>query len=343
MALQPLGDVTQQPDTGDAEASRQPSFREQKLAELQAEPQPVPGRREHPAESEDPETGYPEDYPEDDGGHHSDGESEELGALEQLSPESEDEPTADETELSYDDLRDKYRSLEQEFSRVTANRKKIEQDFSDGITENIGFRHQLEDLTSQAKQRAEFFLGMANQAVQKWEKIDWQNVPPEKMANYKQRYQKAVSDRNQLLQVMQATQKQNEGARELVRRREAEIARNQLQRRIPEWSDEHYGTLREHAKGLGYSVGEYNDLTDWRVIDLIHRDWQSKQAVDKVQNVKRKNKARPPRNRNSRPQPRNADGRYQKARDEAFDRPGDKSSFREMKMREMERERRQGR
>ena len=347
MPLQPLADVTQQPDQGDAAAARQPTFRERKTEQLQGETQPQPGRREDLAESDDPEMGYPDESLDslDDEGHDSDVESDEPGALTESTPDQDDDTAdaEDDTELSYEDLQAKYKSAVQEISRVTANRKKIEQDFSDGIADNIKYRHQLEDLNAQAEQRAQFFLGLANQQVQTLENADWSQVPPEKMAAAKQRYQKAVHERDQLVQVFQATQRQAHEALEQVKKREAEIARNQLHTRIPQWNDEHYGRLREHAVTLGWSTDEYNDLTDWRIIELIHRNWEANQAVEKVQNVKRKRQARAPRNRNGRPQPRNADGRYRKSRDDAFERPGDKGSFREMKMRQMERERNAGR
>ena len=347
MPLEPLpSDVTQQPDTGDAAADRPASFRDRKMAQLHDEPQPSSGRRETLAESDDPEAGYPDDeYQQDDEGHASDVESDAPGALEELSPEPDDDTADDDdnAELSYDDLMHKYKSLEKEHSRVTANRKQIEQDFSDGIAENITFRHQLEDLTQQAQQRAQFFLQAADQKVTQWENMDWGRVEPEKMASMKRGYQKAVADRDQLKQIFEATQTQSSQARELIKKREAEIARNVLQRRIPNWSDEHYGVLREHAATIGWSFEEYNELTDWRIIDLIHNDWNAKQAVGKVRNVKQKRQARAPRNRNARQQPRNADGRYRKSRDEAFSNPGDKGSFRDMKMRQMERERREGR
>ena len=348
MALQPLqSDVTQQPTEGDAAADRPASFRERKMAQLHDEPQPEAGRRETPAESDDdPEHDYEDSQLEYDRDHTGDVEDDSPGALTE-SPSDDDNDTAshdsEDDELTYEQLSDKYRSLQQEHSRVTAHRKQIEQDFSDGIAENITFRHQLEDLNTQANKRAEFFLGLANQQVQQLENMDWSQVPPDKMAAVKQRYQKAVTDRDQLVQVLQATQTESQNALEQVKKREAEIARNQLARRIPEWSNDHYMKLRDHANALGYTADEFNDITDWRIIDLIHKDYSSQQAVKSVQQVKRKRKARVPRNRNARPQPRSADGRYRKSRDEAFDNPGDKGSFREMKMRQMERERREGR
>ncbi len=349
MPLQPLqSDVTPQPSQGDAAADRPASFRERKMAQLHDEPQPEPGRRETRAESDDdPDEGYPDDSLQDDEGHASDAESDDQGALAELTPEYEDDAASDDdtpdTELSFDELNDKYRSLQQEFSRVTAHRKKLEQDFSDGIADNISYRHQLEDLTTQAARRAEFFLGLANQQVAQLENIDWKQVPPERMAQAKQQYQRAVQQRDQLQLMFQQSSEEAKRSVETVKQREAEISRNVLSRRIPEWSDDHYGKLRDHAGSLGYSAAEFNEITDWRIIDLIHQNWQSKEAVETVQQVKRKRKARVPRNRNARPQPRNADGRYRQSRDDAFERPGDKQSFREMKMRQMERERKAGR
>jgi hypothetical protein len=190
--------------------------------------------------------------------------------------------------------------------------------------------------------QGEFWLGMANQQVAKFENLDWTQIPPEKMAAVRLQAQQAMANRNQVVQHFKNLTEQNGKAREQVKGREAEIAKNVLARRIPGWGDELYGKLRDHSVQLGYSSDDFNDLTDWRVMDLIHRDYERGLAIQKVTRVKRKQKARVPRNRNGRIQPRSAKGRYKGAREDAFANPGDKGSFREMKFRQMQGERKRG-
>jgi hypothetical protein len=362
MPLAPIKpEATQQPNIGDAgtQQAQPTSFRERKLAALSSESEPAPGRPED-LNAESAEDGYPDDDgqdlqptgdagddyedDEDTAGDPDDGEDGALFEDEELSLDDEsEEAEEDPAENTVEFWQDKAQNLERELSRVTANRKAIEQEFTDGIQGNITLRHSLEDLNNEAETRATFFLNMANHTVTQYENLDWNAVPPEQMAQTKAAYQRAVTQRDQVVQAFNQVKTAKEQDRETAKRREAEISRSVLSRRIPNWSNDHYVTLREHAKVVGYTPEEFNEMTDWRPILLIHQDWERQQATQKVRKLKREPKAaRSPRNRNARLPERNTKGRFKKARDEAFSRPGDKGSFHEMKRRQLENERKTG-
>ena len=350
MPLAPLAPVDQKPQGGEAGAEAPTSFRDRKLHALQGEAEPTPGKPPEPSAESD-EDGYPDEPTagvvaefEDD--EDTAGEEDEVPRGEsddELDPGGEDDSVeGDEDEPTVKGLQQDLLTAQQALSRATANRKQIEEDFSTGIAENISMRHQLEDTMQSSTAQGEFWLGMANQQVSKFENLDWSQIPPEKMAAVRLQAQQAMANRGQIVQHFKNLAEKNSKDRELIKGREAEIAKNVLSRRIPGWGDALYGKLRDHSVQLGYSSDEFNDLTDWRVMELIHRDYERGEAISKVQSVKRKQKAQVPRNRNGRLPPRSAKGRYRGAREDAFANPGDKGSFREMKFRQMQGERKRG-
>lgn len=341
MSLVPL-DVSPKPQ---GEEGAPQSFRDRKLSQLHSEVEPVPGTPKEPiAESE--EDGYPDEdlataeFEDNEGDAEIEGEEAEIDSDAEL--EESEEAEEDERGETIETLRAEKLKVEQALSRVTENRKKIEQDFSDGIAANTRLKFDLEDTIEQQKAQGQVWLHMANQQVQKYENLNWSQVPPEKLGAYKQQATQAMNQRDQIMQVYSGLEEKSKQARELAKDREAEVSRNWLSTNIPNWGNELYSKLGEHATSLGYSAEDFQDITDFRIMNMIHKDFEKQQAVSKVQRVKTQQKARAPRNRNGRPQPKNAKGRFTSARKEAFSKPGDKESFREMKLRQMQAERGRG-
>lgn len=349
MALAPLGEGdAAAAKGGDAAAEAPKSFRERKLSQLQSEEEPKPGKPRSSAESA--EDGYPDDEDpredllddEDDADLDGDADDEDLDDQE-AEDEEADEDEDEEDELSADEWREKAENLQRELSRVTENRKKIEADFRNSTAENITFRHQLEDSVEQVTEQGKFWLNLAQSQVQQFENLDWSQVPPDKMAQVKAQAQQAMHRRDQILQRFQAMAQHAEQAREDSKRRQAELSRNVLSTRIEDWSNEKYAQIREHSAKFHFTPDEFNEITDWRIIELLHRDLEREKAVETVQRVKRKRKARVPHNKSQRRPDRSANGRFQSAKAAAHANPGDRSKFREMQRQKLARERGAGR
>ena len=350
MALQPLDSV---PGT-QAEAPSN-TFAERTMQRLQGEKEADVGSPQQFQQSESAEDVSPEEAEydaqaeyeaQDDEGYASEAEEDTEGALlgeesPEDSDESEDTEAPEEGSAEYWEAR--FRGAEKALSKATENRRAIEKEFADGISENITFRHNLEDLNNQAQQRAEFFLNLASQTVNQWEQLDWNQVPPEEIGKAKAQYQQAVAQRDQLTQALDQVSKKAAEDREISKTRQAEISRSVLQRRIPDWSDDKYREVMSHGMKFGFDQKEMTEIVDWRVIMLLHNDMQTQQATEKVQQLKTEQKAKRPRNRNARQQPRNAQGRFRKSKDEAFAKPGDKGAFRQMMADRLAIERERGR
>lgn len=256
----------------------------------------------------------------------------------ELDPESEapeGDPEDGETpEVSpeYTELEEKYKSLEKEFSRVTENRRAIEQSLDEAKAKASEALHSIEDKYNEAESVAEYFVGMANQQLQQLQQVNPATLTQEQFGQFQQAYQAAQMQAQQHTQLVEQIRTQREETREKQKEREAEIARERLKVRIPDWSGEKYRALGEVAKDYGYSEKEFFGSTDHRLIILLNEVANGKEAAKVVENKVTKTKTKPPRHSSARPQERNEKGQFKRAA-EAFHsaRPGTKGSFAAMK------------
>lgn len=359
MAIEPI--ASGETPSADADTTGNPvageSFRERKFAALQAESDPVPGTPDAPGQrgnAESAEDGYPNDGPSDP--YHPDEDTLSVsrdaasddqdtdadGALfdDESEATPEDQPEgADEDTPDYNQLQQRYDNLEKKFREVTANRQQIETEMTATAERNVSLSHELEEHSNAAVVRAKLFMDLANNQVNQFENINWDAIEPENMAAAKQQYQQAVVNRNAMTKAFEEAEKADKDARERIRQKEAEYSRSILPIKIPGWSNEIYGQMRDYAMDrYGWTAAEFNDKTDYRDLLPIHEAMQASQATEKVTKVQRERKARRPRNRNARPQSRNAEGQFQSARDRAFNEPGNKAAYREYKRQQLERE-----
>ena len=327
MSLAPL-EVSPKPEGGEEGAS----FKERALQRLQSEQEPEPGQPQDLAESaEDVEPELDESNL-DEGYDAAADDDEETESDEVLDDESEVEDDESEEE-TVEGLKAEKLRLEQKISQITENRKKIESDLTDSISENITFKHKLDDSVNAVQASAGVFLTLANQKVERFNNMDWSKVPADKVNDYRAAAQKAVNERDQLFQTIKQVMDNANGQRETAKKREAEISRDILKRRIPNWGDEVYSQIAKHAvEKHHFSAEEFGNLTDWRVVELLHKSMENEQAVEKVQKIERKRKAKAPRNRHGRPAPRNAKGRANQSRENAHANPGDRSATRQFFM-----------
>lgn len=237
-----------------------------------------------------------------------------------------------EVSAEYTELEDKYKSLEQEFSRVTANRKEIESSLDNAKSKATEALYAIEDKFGEAEKVAEYFVGMANQQLQQLSQVNPSTLTQEQFGQYQQAYQQAQMQVNQHAQLIEQIKSERDETRNIQKEREAEIAKERLKVRIPDWSGEKYQSLGKIAEDYGYSPKEFFDSTDHRLILLLNDVASSKDAAKAVERKVTKTKTKPPRQGNARPQDRNEKGQFRKAQ-EAFaeSRPGTKGSFAAMR------------
>lgn len=293
-----------------------------------------------PEASEEP-TGDPE-FVED----IEDGDDSAVDMEGELDPDAEayeGDPADGETpEVSaeYMELEEKYKSLEKEFSRVTENRKAIEQSLDEAKSKASEAMYAIEDKFGEAEQIAEYFVGMANQQLQQLSQVNPATLTQEQFGQFQQAYQAAQMQVQQHNQLIEQIRTERDSTREKQKEREAEIARERLKVRIPDWSGEKYRALGEVAKDYGYSEKEFFDSTDHRLIVLLNEVAASKDAAKVVENKVTKTKTKQPRQGNARPQERNERGQFKRAQ-QAFNqnKPGTKGSFAAMKAAQLAAER----
>jgi hypothetical protein len=319
-------------------AAPQESFREMKTRELRErrEGQEAEGKAideelkqefaAQPAEeiaSEDVVDGQLED-------NASETEIEEESELEEPAEGAEDEEDADEDlSVKFERVERERAELEKKLSQVTANRKEIEEGYAQSQQRFIEMRHEMDDTLSQVRRGAEFYAGLAGQELQQLQQVNPAQLPPEQQSQYYQQLNQATQRSQQLQQMLQQATEGEKAEREKQKKREAEVAVAVIKARIPEWSNEHYAELGRIAGDYGYTPEEFQEITDPRMIQLLHRDWQTRQASKAVEKTVKQRKAKAPRTRSGATPSRNTKGQFEKAKKEFS--PNQKGSFAKMK------------
>lgn len=275
-----------------------------------------------------------------------DGDDDAVDMEDELDPDTEaedgdpEEGETSEVSAEYMELEEKYKSLEQEFSRVTANRKEIEASLDNAKSKAIEALYEVEDKFNEAEKVADYFVGMANQQLQQLSQVNPATLTQEQFGQYQQAYQSAQMQVHQHNQLIEQIRSERETTRNTQKEREAEIAKERLKIRIPDWSSEKYRALGEVAKEYGYSDKEYFESTDHRLIVLLNEVAASKDAARVVEKKVTKTKTKPPRQGNARPQDRNERGQFKRAQQNfAQTAPGTKGSFAAMKAAQLAAER----
>jgi hypothetical protein len=173
---------------------------------------------------------------------------------------------------------------------------------------------------------------MSNQQLQQLQQVNPATLTQEQFGQYQQAYQQAQMQVSQHTQLIEQIKSERDDTRTKQKEREAEIARERLKVRIPDWSGEKYQALGKLAEEFGYAPKEFFDTTDHRLIILLNEVAASKDAAKVVEKKVAKTKTKPPRTSSARPQDRNERGQFKKAQ-AAFNetRPGTKGSFAAMK------------
>lgn len=329
-----------------AQGGEQMSFRERKAAELRTERGETPDIKPAPAEPSEPETPQPplesvqDDIPELHDGDES--EDEYLDSDEALDDETPFDEIDDEPEQTDTvDWEKRFKDTQAELTRVNEEREERNAEHADMMAGALQLQHELEDRLTKAKEHGDFYLNTLNNQIGQLEQaFNSGQIDPENMGKARQMYQQLANQKHQLEQRQESLEKARQETEQLRKTREAQITRVRLARTIPDWSERKYGEMRQEAVKRGYSVEEFNEVTDHRYFELLHDSMMLRNAEKVVTNVRGKRKAKPPRNRNQRRQPRDGRGRFEKAQREFRDNPNTRGAFANMKEQQLRNERR---
>jgi len=250
-----------------------------------------------------------------------------------------DEPE-DSGDEKYAELESKYKALEAEFSRVTANRKAIEQNLEEASVAATQRAHEIESQYAQAQQYAEYFAALPMQQVQTLQQqLQQPNLQPEQFQSLYQQLNQAQAMAQQFQGALNQIKESSEKAKQEQRRREAELTMSRIKARIPGWNQERATELYNLAQEVGYSDQEARELTDFRTISLMNEVLEARKAKQTVKETGTKRKPQPPTSRGA-TQPRSSNGQFAKAeRDFKEARPGTKGAFAQLKEQQLRRER----
>jgi hypothetical protein len=331
----------------------QQSFADRARERLQAEraheaprQRPEAGRGEEGERNTGPDTGIPaslesavdnDGYPTDDGAI-ADGEQDDDPEDHTLAPEGyEDDDPDDEPAVDWEK---RYKDTQRMLSEVTERRREREAEQAEIVESALAMRHQLEDTLQEAQQFAQVYMhGFDSQIANLERAFSSGMIEPDKLPQARQQHQMLVQQREQLRHQVEQMQSMESEAKKRARQREAEISRAKLSRAIPNWNQETYRKIGAYAQERGYTSSEFAQITDHRVIELLHDSMQLRSAGRAVDKVRTRTKSRAP-NRTAREQPRSADGRYKQAQQEFHERPNERGAFAKMKLADLQRQRR---
>ena len=254
----------------------------------------------------------------DDEGEYQDdleGSPEDLNEL----PSGEDQDPNTETV----DWEKRYKDLQAETQTVREGRGEMEQEHAQSMAKHLELRFEMEDKLSEAVQRAEFMRNVMSNNAAQYQNIDWSRVPPDKVQEVQAQAQQAFTTAQQTEQAYTQMQSEIQQQKELVKQREAAIAKTRLRRTIPSWGNETYSALREFATESGMPANEFNDITNPVIIEWAYAAKQIREGASSVQDVRTNRKSTAPRGKAARRQPRNNQGQYARKQTQ----PNQKGSF----------------
>ena len=257
---------------------------------------------------------------------------------EELEAESTSEDGAEE-DSEGSEWRSKYEELEKEYRRATSHNKERDEFYATAQTEFVKMRHDFEDTLGEAKRQAEFFGGIATQQLHQLQSVNPATLPPEQQSQYYQQLNMATQQAQHMQQALERVKTQEQEHRDLMKRREADIARAAIKSRIPDWDNQVYANIGEIAQEFGYSSEEYAEMTDARFILMANEIRKVRKPGEAVKKTTQQRKTNPPRSRAAKSQQRNSKGQYIKAQEAFMKNPGEKGAFAAMKAQQLRRER----
>jgi len=293
----------------------QESFAQRKASQLREERLAAGEVEDRPISREDPDSGTPsddgisEDVEENEGLYANEEADQELDdlseALEGESPSDEDP----EEEGRSVDWEKRYKDLQSETQAIRESRGEMDQEHAETMSGLLKLRFEVEDRLSEASKRAEYMKNVMAGNAQQFQNIDWSQVPPDKVQEVQAQAQQALMMSQQADNVWQQISQEESQQKEVLKQREAAIAKTRLRRTIPNWSNETYGEIRDFAVQVGMPVDSFNEITDPVIIEALHAYRQLRNGSQKIQPTR---KSQAPRGKAARRQPRDDRGKFAK-------------------------------
>lgn len=296
----------------------QQSFTERKAAQLAQErvergenipvtpADPVPGTPHEEQESVDVGQDEPQGLYADEATDQFELEGSPEDLVDELPP-GEDQALED----SNTDWEKRYKDLQSETQAIREARGEMEQEQAQAMSQHLELRFELEDKLTEAVNRAEFMHNAMSGQAQRFQNIDWSQIPPDKVQEVQAQAQQAFMLHQQSEQAYTQMQAQVEQTRNQVKEREAAIAKVRLRRTIPNWGNDTYSEIRDFAANQGMSAREFNDITNPVIVEALHTAMTIKRANSGVQTSTTR-KAQAPRGKAARKQPRTSQGKFAK-------------------------------
>jgi hypothetical protein len=241
------------------------------------------------------------------------------------------------------DWEKRFKDTQRELTRVNEERRERESEQAQIIESAVALRHEFEDQLDVARRHAAVYTESFNQQIAQIEQaFQTGQIEPDKLGEARQYHQSLIQQRNQIQQQVQQLEAMDADVKQKERERKAEIARLRLSRTIPNWSRETYQQIAQYAQERGFSAKEFAETTDARLIELLHDSMTLRKAGKNVQRVRQKQRQRQP-NRTAREQPRSADGRFKQAQQQFRENPNTRGAFANMKLADLQRQRRTNR
>ena len=189
----------------------------------------------------------------------------------------------------------------------------MQQDYTKKTQEIGSTRRELTESLDQSKRIAKVYAERANTQLQRYDNVNWQQLQsqmsPQNYQSEVAKYQQIVQMRDHAVSEHQAIAKYADEQVELRKTEESEHSRDILRHAIPNWGNELYADLRTYADTWDFSAAEVDQITDHRIIRLLHNAYKMTQTGKKIQNIQQNGTSRTPGGPNK-PARRDRDGRY---------------------------------
>jgi len=236
--------------------------------------------------------------------------------------------------------------LRQRAEQAETQTQSMQADYTQKTQKLAEQRRELVTELEQSTRIAEMYAQRANQNLSRYDGVNWQQLQstqdPQTYSSRVAEYRQAVQMRDQAVSEHEriAEMASTHGTRQ--KDEQAEVSRDILKNTVPNWGNELYGSLREHAvTNMQFTAAEFDEFVDHRIITMIHNDWQLSNAGKTVTGIQHNGSQSRPSGQNM-PQ-RSPDGKFRKAQEAHVRNPGDRNATREAFRQRLSNERGRGR
>ncbi len=230
-------------------------------------------------------------------------------ALDETEQEESDQEAPETEGEEVVDWEKRYKDTQKHIEETNAEMRALREEQAQAMGEVTQARYELADKFQEAEQAAQYWASQAMGDVQRLQSVNVQQLTQEQYGQWQQQMT-AAQQRAQLFQQgFKQTQEQAKTARDEALRREATVARAQLERVIPDF-DAVYPEIGKYAVEQGVHPKVWRDITDPGLVRLLHKAMQDSKQPDIIKEVETKTKARKQEVRNL--QARDEQGRFRK-------------------------------